>query len=274
MKDLKYMISTREQELLKLINDRRKALVNAPEYKLKASLNKGRSQFYSYLPGHSSEAHYIKAKDELIDRLAQKEYDEKILRAAERELKLIRKLHRFYQADAAAETQYERLHKEKQKHVRPVRDPDRVFTRKWLDMPCNKPDFQEGGTYYLTDNEEKVCSKSEVIIANLLLQTGVPYRYECPLLLNDISSDYADPMKKKRVYPDFTILRVSDRTELIWEHLGLLDNADYVKKNLMKIRLYELNGYFPGQRLINTYETSNIPLNREILENVIRTRCR
>ena len=96
----------------------------------------------------------------------------------------------------------------------------------------------------------------------MLKKYDVPYKYECPVMLDG-----------RLVYPDFNILNVRKRKELYWEHLGLLDDPDYLEKNLNKLNRYAMNGYFPGDRLILTYETAGSPLNMRIIELLIRKYC-
>ncbi len=88
-----------------------------------------------------------------------------------------------------------------------------------------------------------VRSKSEVIIANILHQSGIPFRYEATLTAPDGS----------RRAPDFTI-EWGGRT-YYWEHLGLLDIEDYSQEWAIKKAWYEAN--FPGQ-LITTQESSTL----------------
>ena len=73
--------------------------------------------------------------------------------------------------------------------------------------------------------------------------------------------------------PDFTILCKSNRREIIWEHLGLLDDPDYLEKSIWKIALYERNGYFLGDRLIITYETKKHPLDIKLAEEKMERCC-
>lgn len=83
-----------------------------------------------------------------------------------------------------------------------------------------------------------------------------PYRYECPLQL--------------KVYPDFTVLNVKERKEIYWEHLGMMDDLDYVENALRKITLYEKNGIFTGDSLILTYETKKNPINQKVVRGMIQ----
>lgn len=67
--------------------------------------------------------------------------------------------------------------------------------------------FDESTSEFYTAKGEKVRSKSEVIIADVLSREGIPYRYEYPLYLKGIG----------KVHPDFTVLNVKQRKEIYWE---------------------------------------------------------
>jgi hypothetical protein len=77
-----------------------------------------------------------------------------------------------------------------------------------------------------------VTSKSEAIIANLLLAANVPYEYErlldCPNF----------PVK-----PDFTFMDDEGNPTLYWEHLGMSGEKSYDEKWERKRQGYEQNGY-------------------------------
>ena len=90
-----------------------------------------------------------------------------------------------------------------------------------------------------TLSEYFVRSKSEVIIANMLVSEDIPFVYEQPLYAEDGSM----------FLPDFT---VTFRGETYyWEHVGMLDFPKYKAHWEAKERWY--NKYFPG-KLIKTYE--------------------
>lgn len=88
-----------------------------------------------------------------------------------------------------------------------------------------------------------VRSKSEVIIANILHQTGIPFAYEEPLVAPDGS----------RRVPDFTI-EWRGQT-YFWEHLGMLGVEEYRQNWELKKAWYE--EHFPGQP-ITTKESSTL----------------
>lgn len=90
-----------------------------------------------------------------------------------------------------------------------------------------------------TLSEYFVRSKSEVIIANMLVAEEVPFIYEQPLYAPDGTM----------FLPDFT---VTFRGEAYyWEHVGRLDQADYRAHWKVKEKWY--HKHFPG-KLLTTYE--------------------
>ena len=112
-------------------------------------------------------------------------------------------------------------------------------------------DIFQLGRIYTTADGNRVRSKSEVIICNLLASAGITYKYEEPLLYGD----------GKRISPDFTIY-LPDGTIRYWEHLGMLGNEEYDARWTDKLQIYER--YFPGQ-LIKTYESGTLSKDVETL---------
>ena len=93
---------------------------------------------------------------------------------------------------------------------------------------------------FTTERGEKVVSKSEVIIANMLYHSNINYEYERRLYYS----------KNKFILPDFTI--TIDNKEYYWEHLGMIGTEKYDKRWIEKMEIYN---NFPNQ-LIKTYESS------------------
>jgi len=100
---------------------------------------------------------------------------------------------------------------------------------------------------YSTQKGDKVRSKSEVIIANMLEHNKIKYNYEKKL-------EYKNG---HWIEPDFTIL-LSDGNEIYWEHLGMLGVQSYDNRWLEKQAIYEK--YF-SNKLVVTYEGANITNN-------------
>ncbi|CVK20104.1 RecQ family ATP-dependent DNA helicase [Sporomusa sphaeroides] len=97
---------------------------------------------------------------------------------------------------------------------------------------------------YSTVKGDRVRSKSEVIIANLLAKNSIAYEYEKKL-------EYE---KGKWIEPDFTIT-LPDGRDLYWEHLGMLGVESYDKRWLEKQDIYDK--FYKG-KLIVTYEGATI----------------
>jgi energy-coupling factor transporter ATP-binding protein EcfA2 len=102
-------------------------------------------------------------------------------------------------------------------------------------------EWYEEGKIHRTLTEEMVRSKSEVIIANMLADRDIPFKYEVPLRAPD-GTFYL---------PDFTITWRGE--EWYWEHLGMLHDEKYRNHWDTKRAWYEKHGF--ADRLITTQET-------------------
>ena len=71
------------------------------------------------------------------------------------------------------------------------------------------------------------------------------------------------------MYPDFTILDVSNRKEIYLEHFGMMDDDEYCNKAISKIQNYARYGIFAGKNLLLTFETRQNPLNTIYLEELL-----
>ena len=104
----------------------------------------------------------------------------------------------------------------------------------------------------------QVRSKSEAIIANSLFTNHIPFRYESPLEINNLT-----------IYPDFTIKNPKTQEFTYWEHFGLMDENEYREKALRKIDLYCQNDIIPDVNLILSYETQSHPLDSSWVQQLI-----
>lgn len=111
-------------------------------------------------------------------------------------------------------------------------------------------DWYEEGKIHSTLSEYMVRSKSEVIIANMLAEREIPFRYETPLYAPD-GTFYL---------PDFTVRWQGQ--EWYWEHVGRLDEDDY--RNHWETKEAWYGRHFPGQ-LITTFESGELTRTAEQL---------
>ena len=110
---------------------------------------------------------------------------------------------------------------------------------------------------YETVDGKHVRSKSEVIICNLLHESGLEYQYEEKLFYDN----------NKWIEPDFTI-KVSNNQKIYWEHVGMLGKEDYDTRWSKKIDIY--NRYFPGC-MVKTYEGGSLSKDAKCLIEKIKT---
>lgn len=246
----------------KLIEKTQESLSHAPKGTLNIDRSSGHAEYYMRLTGSEVKRVYIaKYNLALAKALAQKDYDKKLLKKLkERRTALARC------ASAcppwSPDSVYYGLSKERQSLVVPVVTTDVQFAQEWQDTPYTGKGFADDSGSYYTERGERVRSKSEVIIANLLYHMEIPYRYEFPLKTGE-----------KILYPDFTVLDVKRRRIIFAEHFGMIDNPEYAKNFLWKINFYAVNGIIQGKNLITTFEGTDTQLDirsfKEQLEYVL-----
>lgn len=259
MEQIKDLLEARENQLQQLKKEKEKALAKAPEGSLRLCKHGNRTQYYHRNNPKDFNGVYIKEKDMGLAReLAQKDYDKKVLCSVEKELNAINK-YLSTCPDKRVEQIYEGLHGERKKIVTPIRETNEEYIRKWQEEIYQGKEFYEDTPELYTLKGERVRSKSELIIADMLSKEGVPYRYEYPLYLRGVG----------RIYPDFTVLNIKKREAMFWEHFGMMDDPTYAEAAVKKIATYEQNGIFPGENLILTYETRKNPINQKVVMSLI-----
>ncbi|RKM57675.1 hypothetical protein D6856_13505 [Butyrivibrio sp. XB500-5] len=243
----------RKLELSQAIARARKDLRNSREGKLRISHSKGSAQYYLIADNGDTRGKYIKKENiKFVKELAQKDYSEKLIIRAEAELSLLDSvIGKLKACDATPESFYSELHIDRKSLISPILLDDEEFEQRWETAEYRTNQFKEEEKIYPTKKGEMVRSKSEVMLADMYYEFGVPYRYESELVLKN----------GKRVYPDFTLLDKSTRQLVYHEHLGLLDDDRYRLHNLQKLEEYRKNGIYFGKNLLITYEADGCPLN-------------
>ena len=259
MNTVKELLMQRKQYLESLKKTLSRKTASYPEGSLRVSTCKGHPQYYHRQNSQDRKGIYIpKRNSRLAERLAQKSYNQDLLSSINAELDAIT-LYLSHLPKAAAEEIYDLLSPARRALVVPMNEPDDAFAARWKSISYQEPDITASSSDLITENGERVRSKSEWIIANLLAKSGIPYRYEYSIYLNGLGT----------VYPDFTALNVRLRKEIIWEHLGMMDDPEYADRTVRKINAYNLNGYFFGDNLIFTAETLQHPINTHQVQTLI-----
>lgn len=252
-------LEARMYELRKIVKEKEKSLKKAPQGIVNVHSSKGRVQYYYKENSKDKLRRYLKENEKiLVKELCQKDYDERVLDSAKKELKILEKLYKIYQSKVCEEI-FGSLNIHRQKFVVPLRISDKEFVENWENELYEKPGFADDYPEYYTDKGERVRSKSEVLIANTLKNRAIPYKYEYPMRLNNGLT----------YHPDFKILKMKNRKIIYWEHFGKMDDPEYVDKVVRKLNAYAQNGIFPGKNLIVTFENGKRPLNLKSINLMI-----
>ena len=98
MENLKELLSEEKSRLEKILQKTKEQLLDAPQGTLRLSSSKKWTQYYHCLSGQNKNGVYIpKTNEELIHRLAQKSYDEKVQKLAEKRLWQIQRILKDYE---------------------------------------------------------------------------------------------------------------------------------------------------------------------------------
>lgn len=257
MQGLKEMLLQEKKHLEDIIT---KASVNKEsslEGKLRISVDGGKARYYHCMDDRYG-VYIPKKNDKLPRALAQKAYDESIVKAAEARIKLIDRCIKGY-SDDEIELLYESLHPERKVLITPVEPTFNQLEEQWYSETYTGKLFQEGTAVILSEKGERVRSKSEKILADYFYRNNILYKYEKPLNLDGYGI----------VYPDFTFLSKKLGTEIYWEHEGMLDKQEYARAAVKKLNCYQMNGIMPGERLILTFETEQDVLNTKIIMRLV-----
>ena len=245
-----------------IIRAAEKRLQTAPEGRVRIIKHGKGYQYFLKTETSDMSGKYIPvANRKLAIDLIQKRYDYQITKAAQKQAAVIDRFLKDYDPDILKRI-YEGLSAARKENLIPAELSDHEYVEKWKSVEYYHKDFADGTPEHYTSSGERVRSKSEVMIADALKHAGVPYRYECSL-----------DLVNRTIYPDFTILRINDREQLYWEHLGMMDDVDYCNNAIQRIRGYEASGIFPGINLILTMETSFLPINLSVINKMINTYC-
>lgn len=248
----------RAKKLSKLIDKLDKEIPTYPQGALRIAGKKTYNQYYLVTQKGDTKGRYIKSGDKTAEQLAQRDYLIKLKEASQRELLGIR-TYLASVADCLPEDVYEGLNEYRKQLVKPVLISNEEYARRWQQEEFVGNSMRSEEKVYETKAGEKVRSKSEVLIADMYFEMGIPYRYECELCLDNGVCKY----------PDFTLLHKSTRRIFYHEHFGLLEDPLYLQKNLIKLNEYAHNNILPGYNLIITYETSYAPINIKEVKRII-----
>ena len=128
-----------EKQLIKL----KKRIDAAPPGTLRVSKSHNHDQFFQKFSPEEHPGIYI-SKDNLplITKLAQKDYDTRLLEVLKQQHKTIDKFLKDFNTDAARQV-YEKLNTTRQLLVKPEFISDEEYINQWMSVPYTRPPFKE-----------------------------------------------------------------------------------------------------------------------------------
>lgn len=242
-------LKKRASELEETIKSGTLALKEVPRGRLRIHQGK-----YFHLSPGERPRYLRKSEITLIRALAQKTYDRAILQRLKLELFLNQKHLQLLQSWPVSAL-FARYSAARQSLVEPVTLSDAAYAERWRSIRFRHMNFNKEEPPLYTASGIRMRSKSELLIAELLEKSGIPYRYEYPL-------EVAMPDgSKKRFRPDFYCLEPETRREFVWEHFGLMDDTAYRVRAEDKMETFFFSDAFNERNFIVTFEEKDHPLN-------------
>lgn len=245
-------VISEQQRLQKKINILEDQIKRYPEGNLKSFRNQKRFKWYNnseYLP---------KSERPLAQKLAVKKYLLQQKEDLQHQLDSIEHYLSYYSKKPLCADQLLSSTSNYFELLSPYFTPKSQQFAEWAQAPYQHNTKNPEHLIHQTISGEFVRSKSEVMIATILYQNRIPYRYECILQLGDHIR-----------FPDFTIRHPKTGEIFYWEHLGMLDKASYRQDVWNKLDVYISHGIIPTKNLILTYETDSYPLNITQVEKIV-----
>lgn len=249
-------------ELSKAGQQIEKRMLRYPDGKIHIIKKKGKVQFYLRTDPKDKSGEYMsKKEDKRIRQYLQKKYDEDVLHLINQEKSILKKsLLRSKITSEKIQRLYSSQPQEVKDMIIPIDVSDDDYATQWLSVPYENKPIDKEKYSFKSNRGEIVRSKSEANIANALYEFGVPYKYECPLIISN----------GQIIHPDFTVLNKRTRKVVYWEHRGMMDDREYAKHTVRRIKQMEKEGIFLGDNLIITEETNASPLGTDEIEMVIK----
>ena len=268
-KEIIKLLAEEKQKIDKLVKAIEKSDILSSNDSLLIRKQHGNYRFY-IRESESSEPHYMGSNEtDRIKALGSKLYATRLLKAAEAETSQLEKCLTILQS-AQKEESYDKadidevfnhLNERIREMVKPTRFTDDGFAARWQAEKYHNR-WMKSDYSFETPRGEKVRSKSEWMIASMLADAGVPYRYEEIVAIS--------PQFGVFFHPDFTVLNKRTRKVYYWEHFGRMDDPQYVESSFMpKISEYYNFEFLPGEKLLMTFESKHSPLDTNQVKRLI-----
>ena len=252
-------LTKRDYELAEIITAIDEEIVNAPKESLRASTQRGKTQYYIRTKPSERSGKYVRKADlPRAAAIAQRDYDLALRAAALKEQASIKELLSIRESDLPEDV-FGKLILPRQELAVPHFISDEEYAARWLAEPYTSKGFKEGDPEFHSTDGTRVRSKSEALLGDIFDSYPVPKKFECPVRLHN----------GKIIHPDYTLLNVRERKEYIWEHFGRADDQSYMEYNIGRLNDLIKSGFYHGINLILTFETKAKPLDVNIVRALI-----
>lgn len=289
-----------KKEIIKILKDTSSRLGeiaalagDMPDEVLQFKTMRGKTCFFAYSKKSGKQVYVRKTDKERLSRLATKYYEVKLKTAARKEKHQIDRCLEMLSKDPESSDitgVSEKIPEEIKENVMFSELTGEGYARKWQDgnsivkkrRTHKKDDYHR----YKTLRGDYVGSKSEVIIADRLFVKGIPFHYEVAFtpgasvdLSRPVYNEFGmiagyeaigvSPYDEDTLHPDFYVLNTRTGKAYFWEHLGMMDDPDYCKKNFNRFMRILDAGFIIGEDLIVTHEDKKHPLMTEDIDKII-----
>ena len=176
------VIAKRKEQLEKIIKIKEASIQKPCEGKIRVSKRKNSYQYFLRTDSKDTNGKYLTLdKRHMAAGISQQEYDKKVIDAAQNELKIADEYLDMLRHNNVA-TVYESMNPGKQIFVTPVFIQDEQYVALWQSKQYEPMPITDD-IEFISNGGVRVRSKSELIIANILEQQKIPYRYEYPIII-------------------------------------------------------------------------------------------
>lgn len=256
---------TERIEYLEKISQKAKSKIDTgPAGKLLIKDNHGYVSYYLRNSVKEKIGKYISKSDTAyLKQMINKSYNERVYDNVNKEIVMLRNAANKYRDSLnSIKELYSSYELETKTLVEPYVVSDEEFKNKWVEAAFEQK-TSDNNSVFITNKGEHVRSKSELTIANALFMHNIPYRYEAQFVMKDGTV----------IHPDFTILCMSKRKVIYWEHRGMMDDIKYSNHTVKRVKDLMKNGIVLGDNLILTEETLTYPLSTYEIEEMINIYC-
>lgn len=226
-----------------------------PPGRLSFVQKKGR-RYYRWIDGDTSKK--LDEDSEIIFKIQQRYFAERIVKKADQNIHILDKaLNRLCAADplevfAELPAAY--------RNLRILSEENGPFTDidSWLNEPVERNTLHPEHLIHQTERGDYVRSKGEALIANMLHNRHIPYRYE-----EVIHTEHGT------ISPDFSVAVKSENRVRYWEHCGMVSNYEYFRRYCEKQWIYLNSGLMINRDVIFTYEDARGSIDTKAIAKTI-----